>query len=423
MLFLMRLVLFFTLSLYWLQKILCWALPLELLSFTQAIFIDIFFSCSLGFVFWKSKSSNLKIGEQIAHSVGHFVLKKEELSTWIKFLSLVPYEILLFSFSLEDTSWQLLAILRMGPLFIWAERVFHQPSLSNKSKALIALYFFALFVHLVTCGWIKIYPQENMDMLSQYIQAMYWSITTLTTIGYGDMTPTDNLGRVFTMGVMLSGVAMYSLVIGNVSGMILSASKHHEEVKEKIKDLADFMSYYAIPENKRDEVFTYVHHMVQQRLSSDDLKIISDLPQALQADLKVYMIMRSIREVSIFRDCSDECLMAIGEKLQEVCFSPAQSIIRQGEDGNEMYIVCHGELDVIEAKDETVLATLSRGQVFGEMALVETEKRVASVRAKTYCDLFLLSKEDFLEIHQRFPEIQRNVAKVIEKRKVDSVNS
>ena len=244
-------------------------------------------------------------------------------------------------------------------------------------------------------------------------------MTTLTTIGYGDITPTTNAGRIFTIFIMISGVGLYSFFIGAVSGMILAANKHKDALKEKVKDLSDFMSYYEIPGRIRSEVFTFIKHMSEQRLSDNDARIISDLPTALQKDLKTYMCVRSIRSVRIFNDCSIDCLKAVGEKLHQICLSQGQVVIQQGDLGHEMYIIGHGKLSV-RSESGDVLALLVDGQVFGEMALLEDETRSATVQADSYCDLYVLEKEDFLGIHQQFPEVQKNVREIIERRKQKS---
>ena len=59
-----------------------------------------------------------------------------------------------------------------------------------------------------------------------------------------------------------------------------------------------------------------------------------------------------------------------------------------------MYLICRGEVEVVDDKGE-VLATLREGDCFGEVALLLSEPRTATVRAKTLCDLFVLGRAEF----------------------------
>jgi CRP-like cAMP-binding protein len=60
------------------------------------------------------------------------------------------------------------------------------------------------------------------------------------------------------------------------------------------------------------------------------------------------------------------------------------------------------------------VATLGQGSPFGETALIQGEKRMASVRALTYCDVYKLSKSDFDTLRGRYPEFDEQVKKVVE---------
>ena len=59
-------------------------------------------------------------------------------------------------------------------------------------------------MHFISCLWPTIQPQgEGLTTLNQYVNSLYWSITTLTTVGYGDITPSSNIAKIFTMFVRL----------------------------------------------------------------------------------------------------------------------------------------------------------------------------------------------------------------------------
>jgi CRP-like cAMP-binding protein len=65
---------------------------------------------------------------------------------------------------------------------------------------------------------------------------------------------------------------------------------------------------------------------------------------------------------------------------------------------------------------ETVLATLARGEVFGEKALLDDTPRTASVRAKTPVDVLVISREDFVAMVERFPVLDEYFDKLMRER-------
>ena len=277
---------------------------------------------------------------------------------------------------------------------------------------------FVFAVHWTSCAWIQIHPMDGMDNTSEYIMAMYWTVTTLTTIGYGDITPSTNVGRLFTMVVMIAGVMVYGIVIGNISRIMVAGEKYKEKAREKMSDLSSFMKYYNIPPRLQQNVITYYQHILNKRLTDNDNKIINDLPQALQHELQIYMNMRLIRNLPIFKDSSQQCLKDLAAALEQKYYGPGQTVINIGEIGHEMYIIGHGVVEVI-LKDGNTVATLHEGQFFGEGALVRETKRNANVRAQSYCDLYKLDKESFSRIVARYPELGSNIEKIALKRSGD----
>ncbi len=235
-------------------------------------------------------------------------------------------------------------------------------------KAALLIAGILLGIHFISCGWMLLNPRADLDPVTYYNISLYWTVTTLTTVGYGDITPQSNMARIFTMGVMLIGVATYGIIIGNFSRMIMLADKYKEEKKEKMSGLGQFLKFYNIPSSLQRQVFSFYNHLLTQNISEQDTRIINELPQALQNELAIYMKIKLIRNVHIFKDCSTPCLKMIAQRLEQTYLSPNEYIIKKGEIGAEMYIIGHGEVEVTSG--EKVLAQLKAGQFFGEMALL-----------------------------------------------------
>lgn len=288
-------------------------------------------------------------------------------------------------------------------------------------KISLAVTGVILAIHWIACGWMLINPRIDLDPLSYYNVSLYWAVTTLTTVGYGDITPQTNLGRLYTMGVMLIGVASYGIIIGNFSRMIMLADKYKEERKEKINNLHQFMRYYNIPASLQRQVFSYYNHLLTKNISDQDQRVVGDLPQALQNDLQTFMKIKLIRQVHIFKTATTPCLKMIATRLNQSFYSPNEYIIKKGDIGEEMFIIGHGEVEVCIG--ERIIAELKAGQFFGEIALLEDTIRGADIKAKAYCDLYTFTKKDFLEVIEKYPELGEKFKQIYRKRKTDNQDS
>jgi voltage-gated potassium channel len=285
------------------------------------------------------------------------------------------------------------------------------------SKASLVIGTIMTIIHWIACGWMIVNTQSHLDPVTFYNHALYWTITTLTTVGYGDITPTTNIARIYTMAIMLVGAATYGIIIANFSRLIMLADKYKEERKEKMNGMMQFMKFYNIPMSLQKQVYSFYNHLLQKNISDEDNIIIKDLPQALQNELNIYQKIKFIRSVHIFKDASTPCLKMIAQKLEQTFHSPNEFIIRKGDLGEEMFIIGHGELEVTTG--EKVLNELKAGQFFGELALLQDTVRNADVKTNSYCDLYTFNKEDFLEVIEKYPTLGKKFSDRYQKRKND----
>ncbi len=96
-------------------------------------------------------------------------------------------------------------------------------------------------------------------------------------------------------------------------------------------------------------------------------------------------------------------------------------IFRQGEEGDCAYFIQSGEVEVIRHQDgaQHVFATLSKGQYFGEMALISDAPRNATVRAVTVTRLAVLGKQNFLTMLKLMPHAQEDIMKTVSSRAME----
>ena len=118
-----------------------------------------------------------------------------------------------------------------------------------------------------------------------------------------------------------------------------------------------------------------------------------------------------MRKVPIFAATPDYVLASVAQIAHEETFEPGQVLMNEGDFGDFMYIVVEGQVRVHRG-DQTIIM-LGGGASVGELAVLDTQPRSASVTAATETVLFRIDKEPFDEVMADRPEIAQGVIRAL----------
>lgn len=284
-------------------------------------------------------------------------------------------------------------------------------------RLLFFVFFILLASHWIACGWIILGGVKMGSTPAEiYSYAFYWAVTTLTTVGYGDITPETMAQRYYTVLVMFGGVGTYGYVIGNVASFLANVDVLKAGYRKKVEEISAFLSYRNVPIEMQKKVQEYYEHLWESRMGHDEEAVLEDIPEPLKTDLALYMRHDLIRKVPFLADTQETLVRELVMALQPHVYLPDTYIIQKGETGSCMYIVSNGQVEVVSDDGKEVYAQLGEGSFVGEMALILDQPRTASVRTRGYCDLYLLEKKDFDAVLEGYPGFKKYIKKIAEER-------
>lgn len=118
---------------------------------------------------------------------------------------------------------------------------------------------------------------------------------------------------------------------------------------------------------------------------------------------------------SLFQGADAMLLRAVIMALRSITACTGESIIEKGTIAREMYLISHGAVEVLDANGQRV-AALGAGDFFGEIGLLVSSTRTATVRATTHCDLFVLEQDDFFRIMRNHPHLADSMIRTANER-------
>ncbi|HYF52031.1 MAG TPA: glucose-6-phosphate dehydrogenase [Planctomycetota bacterium] len=122
-----------------------------------------------------------------------------------------------------------------------------------------------------------------------------------------------------------------------------------------------------------------------------------------------------LKKVPLFKDGDMVFIEQVIMALRSRQAAAGEQIIKKGDIGRELYLVARGEVEVLDDSGK-VVKVLKDGDIFGEIALLNSTPRTANVRAKTSADLFVLDKADFSRILRDNPQFASAVQQVAKER-------
>ena len=343
---------------------------------------------------------------------------------WIDLAAAFPFWILLHIFSIPVSAGILAAfrLVRVFKIFRLIQTLSKLKRLSyvnpNIMRMILLIFWIIIIAHFVACGWIILEGvSDEQEHSMQYLHAFYWTITTLTTIGYGDITPSGKFQIIYTIFVEIIGAGLYGFIIGNIANLIANIDIARAQHRNKLEKINTFMQYRNIPHFLQKRVDDYYNYLWESRRGYDESSVLKDLPGSLKTSVSIFLNKDMIEKVPLFKGADDALIREIILQLEPVVYTPDDYIVYEGDIGYDMFFISKGSVDVMSGDESIVYATLSAGQFFGEIALLLSVPRTATIKAKEYCDVYRLEKEIFDRVIERYPDFAETIGKLAEKRR------
>jgi len=243
----------------------------------------------------------------------------------------------------------------------------------------------------------------NGQLDRQYSRAFYAAV--LMMLG-GDTYPSKPAEELFASTVMLLGIFTTSVIIGSCASLLASMGKQAAAKQDHFDRLNTSLSYHKVTKSVSNRVRAFIEYLYASgNMGSEDL--YRYLPQSLQTAVEMEKKKPLISAVSIFKDITPACTVAIVHALQQVFMPPREYIVVQGQTGSCMYFITRGvvQITVVQGEEEIPIAQLKDGSNFGESALISDNRRSANVLTLTHSEMEKLDQYAFERICEQHVEL------------------
>ncbi|PIK34696.1 putative potassium voltage-gated channel subfamily H member 1 isoform X2 [Apostichopus japonicus] len=360
------------------------------------------------------------------------IIRMNYLKTWfiIDLLSCLPYDVINAfqgatnsNISRIFSALKVVRLLRLGRV---VRKLDHYIEYGLAFLVLLML-FFVLIAHWLACIWYKI-GIDNLNEQSwlyklgndikepynltqkgsserggpsagmEYVSALYYTMSSLTSVGFGNISATTALEKGFSIAMMILGSLLYASIFGNVATIFQQFTSNTARYHDMLHNVREFMKLHQVNNQLTERVVDYVVSRWSITKGIDTEKVLSYCPKDMKADVCVHLNRKVFNEHPAFRLASEGCLRALAISFSMSHSAPGDLLIHSGESIDSLFFVVSGSLEVIQ--DDEVVAILGKGDVFGDQFWRETTlgQSAANVKALTYCDLHSIKRDDLIDV-------------------------
>ncbi|XP_055947340.1 potassium voltage-gated channel subfamily H member 2-like isoform X4 [Argiope bruennichi] len=360
----------------------------------------------------------------------------------IDVVAAIPFDLLFLGSETDETT-TLIGLLKTARLLrlVRVARKIDRYSEYGAAVLLLLVAAFALIAHWLACIWYAIGNAERpflqnkigwLDHLakdteqpynnshggpsikSKYVTALYFTFTSLTSVGFGNVAPNTNMEKVFAIIVMLVGSLMYASIFGNVSAIIQRLYSGTARYHTQLLRVKEFIRFHQIPNPLRQRLEEYFQHAWTYTNGIDMNMVLKGFPDCLQADICLHLNRNLLNNCSAFKGASPGCLRALSLKFKTTHAPPGDTLVHRGDVLTALYFISRGSIEIL--KDDVMMAILGKDDIFGEnpCSYSTVGKSSCNVRALTYCDLHKINREDLLDVLDMYPEFWESFSSNLE---------
>uniref|UniRef100_A0A8P4GA85 Voltage-gated inwardly rectifying potassium channel KCNH2 n=1 Tax=Dicentrarchus labrax TaxID=13489 RepID=A0A8P4GA85_DICLA len=306
----------------------------------------------------------------------------------IDMVAAIPFDLLIYRNGEETTT--LIGLLKTARLLrlVRVARKLDRYSEYGAAVLFLLMCTFALIAHWLACIWYAIgsverngsigwlhtlgdqlgkhfndsIPGSGPSIKDKYVTALYFTFSSLTSVGFGNVSPNTNSEKIFSICVMLIGSLMYASIFGNVSAIIQRLYSGTARYHTQMLRVREFIRFHQIPNPLRQRLEEYFQHAWSYTNGIDMNAVLKGFPECLQADICLHLNRTLLQNCKAFTGSTKGCLRALAMKFKTTHAPPGDTLVHAGDVLTALYFISRGSIEIL--RGDVVVAILGTKDIY-----------------------------------------------------------
>ncbi|CAD8191328.1 unnamed protein product [Paramecium pentaurelia] len=341
----------------------------------------------------------------------------------------------------------LVIILKVFQISKLTNSLFNRLELTQQQTTVFELvkliFFILLCAHFSACIWHKLgvwgdwgnkntvtwlikEQLYNSMWIDRYVVSFYWSIVTMTTIGYGDIIPVNLTERIFCIIMTLISTATFAYSVNSIGQIFQDMSKQSVQFKTNMNSLNKFLKNQKVSTSLQIKFRRYFEYF-WSKPSQEVIQFQDQIPQQLKDQMIVDINIKLLKQLDLFKQFSNSLLNTLCLQFKELQLQPDEYLFKSNQRSEKLYILVNGQIDlhVIINKKKRILEKLKTLCLVGQLnfilnkeynyeAMATKNTKILAIDRQTLIDNIKQNEIDY-EIYKNFEEdirIQKQYGKI-----------
>ena len=317
---------------------------------------------------------------------------------------------------------KLLAIAKHVAALPWAQKLLNfLRTYHGVTRMLLAGFVTLVMGHFVACMW---YFSARMDEFGPdtwvvrkgfvdaskgelYLASLYWTFTTLTTVGFGDIQGFTSNEMAICIVWMMFGIGFYSFLIGTLASVLSSIDTHNSQMKEYLREIEEFCEQFQVAKPMQKRMKKHATGFASFEVFQHDTRawVLAQCSRDLRRAVCENMNEDAVRHVPFLYNQDFVFLTKVVPRLEYECIAPKQVVYRKGSYAECVHFIVQGRVGYKLDKYQIIFKELVEGGYFGEIELLHDLPRRFTVATTEPCAFLVMCRHLFAEVLEDYPKI------------------
>ncbi|EAS04119.2 cation channel family protein (macronuclear) [Tetrahymena thermophila SB210] len=333
--------------------------------------------------------------------------------------------ILIISSYINDSTVLPLVILRLYQLpsiekKIKTALIMRQKMFKAEYELIKLIGLLLLVAHFIACGffyvgttglgeenWINKNNLQNKEWTIQYLNSIYFSVITMITIGYGDITPISPQEKIYVMSITFIGSGLFAYSINAIGEIIRSNFQEQESFLIQQQDVLNYLQKRQISKQLMLKVIKQLEYINKHEKYQRGEYALQKLNEPLQNEVKTQFYGKIIKSNKLFSKLfSTQFLNKMSLIMKDVQLYPNEVVIKKGEVSNKIFFIYRGQINQVferDLNDHTIYA-LKAGSLINLRQFILQKQSDNTFKSANICTVVYCEYNQFKDLLSSFKE-------------------